>query len=326
MKPFSALCYALLVLVAALSASQATAQESSYAKKTVTLIVPFAPGGSVDLVGRLFADHLSRTLKQTVVVENKLGAGGIIGSNQVAKAAPDGYTLLLAIASTHAIQPAYKTDLPYDVIKDFAPISQFALGGIGIAVRADSPYKNIPDLIAAAKSGQHLTYGTGGNGSGGHLAAEALKELAGGIKFTHVPYKGGAPAVTDLIGGQITAVFTDTTTLKSLSASGKIRVIATIGAKRSRAFPDLPTLAEQGVPLSTGSWMALFAPANTPAAIIRQLNAAAISFISAPEITSKFDELGLTPNKGTPEELRNAQVQEIALWKRIISKAGIQID
>jgi tripartite-type tricarboxylate transporter receptor subunit TctC len=316
----------LMMACALQTTTSAHAQAPAYPTRPITLVVPFAAGGSVDIVGRMAAEHLRRTLKQTVVVENKVGAGGIIGSNYVAKAAPDGYTLLLGIASTHAMLPAYKTDLPYDTVNDFAPISQFASGGIAIAVRSDSPYRSMADLIAAAKADPKtpITYGTGGNGSGGHLAAEAVAVMTG-ITMTHVPYKGGSQAITDVVSGHISVVYTDTTTLKSMNSTGRLRVLATVGEKRNRAFPDVLTLAEQGIPLATGSWMALFAPARTPPAIIERIRADLTDFVFSGASAEKLDEMGLTPNRGTPAALHDLQLRDIAIWKRVITQAGLQL-
>ena len=227
-------------------ALQALAQ-SGYPSRPVRLVVPFAPGGSADAMGRMIAEKFTAGLGQSVVVDIRTGAGGVIGSELVARAAPDGHTLLLGIAATHAIQTALGQKLPYDVVRDFAPIGQISTGVIAVSVAASLPVTNLGEFIAYAKAHPgRISYGTGGHASGGHLVGEGLAALAG-IQMTHIPYKGGSPAFNDMLAGQLHAVMTDTTTTGTFNKSGKIRVIAVAGPRRSPAFPEVPTTTEQGV-------------------------------------------------------------------------------
>jgi len=303
----------------------ASAQDN-YPNRPIRLIVPFAPGGSADAMGRMISEKFTAALGQTVVVDVRAGAGGKIGTDIVAKAAPDGYTLGLGIAATHAIQTALGEKLPYDVIRDFAPIGQISTGVMAISVPATLPVHNLREFIDYAKANPgKISYGTGGHASGGHLVGEGLAALAN-IKMTHIPYKGGSPAFTDLVGGQLQAVMTDTTTTGTFNKAGKIRVIAVAGPRRSPAFPDVATTTEQGVPFEPGSWFALFAPAETPTAIVNRLNAELNKMLGMKDVQDRMNVMGIIPTPGAPDAFRKTQARDIEVWTRVVKTSGIKVD
>lgn len=310
----------------ALMTMPAHAQNTAFPSRVMRLIIPFAPGGSADVMGRMIADKFGAGLGQPMIADIRAGAGGVIGSEIAAKATPDGHTLLLGIAATHAIQTALGQKLPYDVVKDFEPIGQISTGVIAVAVAASLPAKNLKEFIDYAKANPgKISYGTGGHASGGHLVGEGLSAIAG-IKMVHIPYKGGNPAFTDLLGGQVHAVMTDTTTTGTFNKSGKIRVIAVAGPRRSPAFPDVPTTTEQGVPFEPGSWFALFAPAKTPMPIIRRLNEELNRFLAMKDVQERMNIMGIIPTPGKPEDFRKTQQRDIAVWTRVVKQAGIKVE
>jgi tripartite-type tricarboxylate transporter receptor subunit TctC len=301
-------------------------QAQTFPSRTMRLIIPFAPGGSADVMGRMLADKLGAGLGQTVLPDIRAGAGGVIGSEIAAKSTPDGHTLLLGIAATHAIQTALGQKLPYDVVKDFEPVGQISTGVIAVAVAASLPAQNLKEFIAYAKANPgKISYGTGGHASGGHLVGEGLSAIAD-IKMVHIPYKGGAPAFTDLLGGQVHAVMTDTTTTGTFNKTGKIRVIAVAGPRRSPAFPDVPTTTEQGVPFEPGSWFALFAPAKTPAPVIKRLNEELNKFLAMKDVQDRMTVMGIIPAPGTPDDFRKTQRRDIEVWTRVVKQAGIKVE
>src|SRR6202166_5208598 len=262
---------------------------ASYPDRLIRIVVPFAPGGGTDVVARTLAQEMARDLGATIVIENKPGAGTIIGTQAVATSDPDGYTLLMGTFA-NAVNPSLNSKLPYDPHKDFAPVALVARSFNIVVVNPNSPIKSIADLIAAAKAEpDKLSYGTFGTGTSAHLAGELFKHMAK-VNLTTVPYKGAAPAITDLIGGQIQVMFTTVASAASLVEAGQLRAIAVTSAERSPAFPKLPTVAEAGVPgYAAESWYGLFAPARTPADIVERLNkSAALAVQSGP-----FKRLGV---------------------------------
>ena len=319
-------CFIAAVVIA-IYGLPAQAQGQAWPTKPIRLIVPFAAGGSVSILGRLISDKLTVSLGQPVIPEDRAGAGGIIGSDIVAKAAPDGYTLLLGIAATHAIQAALPNRLPYDILRDFAPIGIVGAGAMAISVSTALPVSNLRDFIDYAKANpDKLNYGTGGIATSGHLLGEGLKSMAG-ISMSHVPYKGSAPAFTDLYNGQLQAVMTDIVTTGNFFKSGKIRVIAVAGPRRSPAFPNVPTMIEQDVPFEPGSWNALFAPAKTPASIIARLNAELNKIVqNDKDMQIYMLNGGLVAIPGDPETLRKIQQKDIEVWTRIVKAANIKAD
>src|ERR1700710_2792532 len=246
-----------------------------YPEKTIRIVVPFAPGGGTDVIARTLAQEMAKALGTTIIIENKPGAGTIIGTQTVATSEPDGYTLLMGTFA-NAVNPSLNTKLPYDPNKDFAAVALIARSFNIVVVNPASPIKSIADLITAAKSDpDKISYGTYGTGTSAHLAGECFKSLAK-VNLTTVPYKGAAPAITDLLGGQIQVMFTTVASAASLIAGGQLRALAVTSAERSPAFPDIPPIAESGVPsYAAESWYGLYAPARTPAEIVERLNKSA---------------------------------------------------
>ena len=309
--------------VAMLSAGDAMAL---YPERPVRIVVPFAPGGGTDVVGRTLAQEMARDLGAAVVIENKPGAGTIIGTQAVATSIPDGYTLLMGTFS-HAVNPSLNANLPYDPHRDFAPVALVARSFNVVVVNPGSSIRSIADLIAAAKASPgKLSYGTFGIGTSAHLAGELFKDMAK-VDLTMVPYKGAAPAITDLIGGQIDVMFTTVASAAALVESGQLRAIAVTSAERSPAFAQLPTVAEAGVPGYTAeSWYGLFAPARTPADIISRLNKSAASAVRSEAFKKLSANEGLVMIARPPEELDRYVRSEEERWRAVIRDAGIKVE
>jgi tripartite-type tricarboxylate transporter receptor subunit TctC len=300
--------------------------KARYPERALRIVVPFAPGGGTDVVARTLAQEMARDLGVSVVIENKPGAGTIIGTQAVAASAPDGYTLLMGTFS-HAVNSSLSANLPYDPHRDFAPVALIARSFNIVVVNPKSPIRSIADLIAAAKADpDKLSFGTFGVGTSAHLAGELFKDIAK-VNLTAVPYKGAAPAITDLIGGQIDVMFTTVASAASLVGSGQLRAIAVTSAERSPAFPQLPTVAESGVPGYTAeSWYGLFAPAGTPADIIDRLNKSAALAVRSETFRSLSANEGLVMIARPPEELDRYVRGEEQRWRRVIEDAGIKVD
>jgi tripartite-type tricarboxylate transporter receptor subunit TctC len=297
-----------------------------YPERALRIVVPFAPGGGTDVVARTLAQEMARDLGVSVIIENKPGAGTIIGTQAVAVSAPDGYTLLMGTFS-HAVNSSLAANLPYDPHRDFAPVAMIARSFNIVVVNPKSPIRSIADLIATAKANpDKLSYGTFGVGTSAHLAGELFKDMAK-VNLTAVPYKGAAPAITDLIGGQIQVMFTTVASAASLVESGQLRAIAVTSAERSPAFPQLPTVAEAGVPGYTAeSWYGLFAPAGTPADIIERLNKSAASAVRSDAFKRLSANEGLVMIARPPEELDRYVRGEEERWRRVIKDAGIKVE
>ena len=297
-----------------------------YPERIIRLVVPFAPGGGTDVVARTLAQDMGKDLGVTILIENKPGAGTIIGTQAVAISRPDGYTLLMGTFS-HAVNPSLNTKLPYDPHRDFAAVALVARSFNVVVVNPKSPIKSIADLIAAAKAAPgKLSYGTFGTGTSAHLAGELFKDMAK-VDLTTVPYKGAAPAITDLIGGQIDVMFTTVASAASLVENGQLRAIAVTSAERSPAFPQLPTVNEAGVPGYTAeSWYGLFAPAGTPSDVIARLNKAAAAAVQSEAFKKLGVNEGLVVIARPPEELDRYVRGEEERWRRVIRDAGIKID
>jgi tripartite-type tricarboxylate transporter receptor subunit TctC len=313
---------ALLLLCALLAAGSARADD--YPSKSIRLIVPFAAGGAVGAVARVLSTPLSASLGQPVVIDNRGGAGGIIGMDAVAKAAPDGYTLLLAHSGLTYMPGLYKK-LPFDPVKDFAGVITAVSGSYVLAVSAQAPFKSVAELIAYAKANPgKLTYGSAGIGSTLHLAAEFFRRAAG-IEILHVPYKGAAQATTDLVGGQVQMMFGPLVAIMPLADAGKLRALAVTSARRSALAPNVPTMIESGIPgFEVTGWYGLAAPAGTPEDVIEKLNSETNKALKSAELIEQFRLQGYEPLGGTPDEM-NAQIKADAVrWTRIIQDAGIQ--
>ena len=299
---------------------------ATYPERPVRIIVPFAPGGGTDVVARTLALEMEKNLGVSVFIENRPGAGTIIGTQAVAVSRPDGYTLLMGTFS-HAVNTTLSAKLPYDPHKDFAPVALIARSFNLVVVNPKSPVRSIADLIAAAKANPgRMTFGTYGVGTSAHLAGELFKDMAK-VNLTAVPYKGAAPAITDLIGGQIDVMFTTVASAAALIESGQLRAIAVTSAERSPAFPQIPTVGEAGVPgYAAESWYGLFAPAGTPADVIDRLNKSAASAVQA----EAFKKLGVNEGLVTvmlpPEALDRYVRAEEERWRRVIREAKISAE
>lgn len=298
-----------------------------YPSKPVTLVVPFVAGGTTDIVGRIMAEGLGKKLGQTVIVENRGGAGGNIGAAAVAHAKPDGYTLLLGYNGTNAINPSLYKQLGWDPVKSFEPLTMVARVNNVVVVNPSLPVKTLPELVAYAKAHPgEVNYGSAGPGSIFHLAGEMLEQQAG-VKMTHVPYKGAAPALTDLMGGQVQVMFTTIPTALQHIRAGKLRPIAVTGAKRSALFPDLPTAREAGMPgMVVDSWFALFAPRGLAPEVQSRLVAAAREVLTDPATVRKLEEQGALAQPSTPAELAKVLTADLASWKTVIATAKVTLD
>ncbi|HEX2828123.1 MAG TPA: tripartite tricarboxylate transporter substrate binding protein [Burkholderiales bacterium] len=309
-------------LAAALGCTTAAHGQTAYPLKPIRLVAPFPPGGGTDFLARLFGQKMSETLSQQVVVDNRGGAGGTIGTDIVAKAPPDGYTIILVSAS-HAINPGLYPKLPYDSIHDFAPITQIATSPGILVVNPSLPVKTVKELIALAraKPGQ-INYASAGSGTPPHLAGELFKLMAK-IDMVHVPYKGNAPAFTDVIGGQVSLIFPTMPSAMPFIKSGKLRPIAVTSAKRSPAAPDIPTIAESGLPgYEATSWYGILAPGRTPREIVAKLHEVLVSIIGAPDMKDKLAAQGLDPVGNTPQQFAAMIKAEIAKWLKVVKASG----
>ena len=320
--------FAAIVLTSVLASTAARARDD-YPSRPVQMIIPFAAGGPTDIVGRVMGAKMGELLGQQFVVENKTGAGGNIGAEAVAKAAPDGYTILMATVSTNAINPGLYKHIPYDAVRDFAPLGRVGVTPTLLLVHPSIPATDVKSLIALIKANPgKYNYGSSGLGSILHLCGEEFKSLAGGLDITHVPYKGSAPMDTDLMGGQIAMAFDATPTAMPLAKSGKLRALGAGMAKRVAAMPDLPTLQEQGLPgFECYTWNVLLAPAGTPKPIVDKLNAAINKSLADPAVSSALEKAGINPTPGsTPENTGEFVRAELAKWAPIIKASGAEID
>lgn len=314
------------LLCAALAAVPATAfaQAPAFPVKPIRLIAPFAPGGALDLVARVVGQVVTEQLGQTVIVDNRAGAAGAIGSEQVARAAPDGYTLLLGATTTHGINPVLQK-LTYDPIRDFTPVSLVATIPHVLVVNPSLPINTLPELVRYARAKPGMTYGSAGTGSPHHLAGEMLK-LATGVDITHVPYKGSAPAMSDLMGGQVQFMSIEYTAAATQIKGGKLRAIAIATAKRVPGI-DLPTVIESGVPgFEVTAWYAVYAPAGTPRTPVDALSRAIAKGLGYGEARDKLASLNAVTIGSTPEELSVHMRNELARWSKVIKTAGVKAD
>jgi tripartite-type tricarboxylate transporter receptor subunit TctC len=303
------------------------ALSQAYPSKPLKLIVPFPPGGPTDIVARPLAVLLGDLLKEQVIIENKGGAGGSIGADLVAKSAPDGYTLLMGTVGTNAINGSLYKQLPYDMTRDFTPIALVASAPVLIVVNANDKIKSLSELISEAKSKpESIAFGTAGNGAPGHLTG-ALFESTTQIKLKHIPYKGSAPAVTDLIGGQIPLVFDPIQSVLPHITSGKLRALAITSKTRSPLLPNVPTVAELGYPqFESTAWWAVFGPAKLPESITKKLRSDTEKVAQSAAFKERLGNLGVQPNIDFKESLANFQTSEIAKWARVVRDSGATVD
>jgi tripartite-type tricarboxylate transporter receptor subunit TctC len=322
-EAFSLFALAAWALISALPVNDAFAL---YPEKTIRIVVPFAPGGGTDVIARTLAQEMAKDLGATIIIENKPGAGTIIGTQAVATSEPDGYTLLMGTFA-NAVNPSLNAKLPYDPHKDFAAVALIARSFNIVVVNPASAIKSIADLIAAAKSDpDKLSYGTYGTGTSAHLAGELFKNMAK-VNLTTVPYKGAAPAITDLLGGQIQVMFTTVASAASLIAAGQLRALAVTSAERSPAFAELPTVAEAGVPgYAAESWYGLYAPVKTPAEIIDRLNKSAAKAVQSKAFERLGVNEGLVMVASPPAELDRYVNGEEERWRKVIHDADIKIE
>jgi tripartite-type tricarboxylate transporter receptor subunit TctC len=319
-----------LYLLAAMAACAATALPvlaQTFPGKSIRLILPYPPGGGSDTIARPFARKLSENIGQQVIVDNRGGAGGNIGMETAARAAPDGYTIVMGLTAQLAVNPGLYPKLPYDPIRDFEPIMLLANGAYLLVAHPSLPAKTMKDVIAIGKKRPNeILYASSGNGSGAHLATELLNHMTG-IKLKHIPYKGGGPALVDTISGQTQLLFATPIASAGHIEAGRLRAIAVSTTKRVSSMPNVPTVAESGVPgYDSGVWYGMLAPRGTPREVIARLNEEFRKVLADPGIRSFLTKSGVDPDGGTPDELRNYMRSEIAKWAKVIKAANITVD
>ena len=315
----------LALLGSGLPAAHA-ASAADYPASTIKLVIPYPPGGPTDLVGRLVAISMGESLKQTIVIDNKPGASGMVGAAQVAKAQPDGYTLL-ANASLQVINPSVYDKVPYDSFNDFAPITQIVDVPLVLVVNSELPVSNVQELVAYLKKSKNsINFGSAGNASSQHLSGELFK-LKTGIAMQHVPYKGSSPALTDLMGGQIQLMFDSMPSAMPFITSGKLKALAVTTAKRSSSLPQIPTMQESGIAdYATSTWYGLWAPKNTPPEIVGKLAQAAQQALRKPEVAAQYQRMGAEPVGSSPQEFLAYMRSEEKKWAEIVRRSGARAD
>jgi tripartite-type tricarboxylate transporter receptor subunit TctC len=315
---------ALATGLALLSAAPASAQ--TFPDRPITLVVPFAAGGSTDVVARIVADRMTQDLGQQVIVENQAGAGGSLGAGNVARAAPDGYTVLMATVATHALNPLILPDITYDPVADFAPVSLLVLVPNVLVVNPGLPAQSVQDLVDLLKAepGSQV-YASSGNGTPLHLSGELFKAMAG-VEMEHIPYRGAGPALTDLLGGQVMVMFDNLPSASQHIASGGLRALGVTTATRAPSFPDVPAIAETIPGYETYTWNALFAPAGTPPEVVARLNAAALAAMADPMVVEQMAGFSAEIVASTPEELAAHVAAELAKWQPVVAAANIKVE
>jgi len=302
------------------------ADEAVYPTRPVRLIVPFAPAGSADALARTLQPSLSEALGQPVVIDNRPGASSTIGTEMAARAAPDGYTLVM-ITTTHTVNPSLLAKLPYDSVKDFSPVSLVVSQPNILVVHPSVPVKSVKELVALAKAKPNsLNFASGGNGSSPHLSGELFK-LVAAIEITHIPYKGSGPGVTDLLGGHVQMMFAGPLALEQHIKSGRLRALAVADRRRSTVVPDIPTMTEAGFPgVETGTWYGILAPARTPPAIVTSLQRTIARTVQMPDLKSRIVNQGVDIVASSPDDFHKFIIAEIAKWSRVVQKAGVRVD
>jgi tripartite-type tricarboxylate transporter receptor subunit TctC len=315
-----------LVLLAATGWISFAAQ-AAYPERAIRVVVPYPPGGTTDLLIRSLAPRLSERLGQPVTIDNRAGAGGVIGSQLVAKSPADGYTLVFGSIASHGILPAIQNPAPYDPTRDFAPVSLVALTPNVLLANTNSPYRSVADVVSAAKSQPgHLNFGSTSLGGSPHMSGELLKSLAQ-INMVHVPYKGGAPMLVDLLGGQVPLAFDNLPSSMQHIRSGKVRALAVTTTKRWPGAPDIPTMAEAGVVgYESSAWFGLLAPGGTPRAVVDLLQRHVSEILKLSEMEKTYLELGAQPVGSTPDEFSRFIVNEMQKWKTVVHNTGVKLD
>jgi len=313
----------LLLLIASLFCVAAAAQP--FPSKPVRIIVPFSPGGVADSSARVISDKLGARLGQSVVVENRPGASGNIGTQQVAAAAPDGYTLLLGFDGTMVVNPHVYAKLPFDTLRDFVPVTKLGDATLILVAHPSVPAKDLREFLTIAKT-QNFSYGSAGTGSTPHLAGELLAQRTG-IALTHVPYKGGGQAMGDVVGGQIPLVFTAIATAQQFVRSGKLKGLGVSSARRSGSLPDVPTFVENGLEgFVVDSWVGILAPAKTPPPVVARLQKEIAAVLAEPETRERYATLGIEPVANAPEQFAEQIRADLARWEKVVRQAGIRIE
>jgi tripartite-type tricarboxylate transporter receptor subunit TctC len=316
----------VLATLAAVLALPLLAGAQAYPDHPIRLVVPFGPGTTTDIVSRVYADALAKPLGQAIVVENKAGAGGNIGADLVAKSPADGYTIVMGTVGTHAINPGLYRHMPYDALKDFAPIGFAGYTPTLLVVAANSPFKSLKDLQAQAAKGAGVSFASAGNGTSGHLAGELLKARLGG-QMVHVPYKQGGLAMSDVMAGQAQFMFYHPAAVMPQIKAGKLRALGVSSAKRSAAAPDVPTITEQGFgDFDLVAWFMLYAPAATPEPVLAKLRAAVAQVVSDPQVKARLAAQGLEVPLLQGPELAAFGRTEIAKWSELVKRSGAQVD
>jgi tripartite-type tricarboxylate transporter receptor subunit TctC len=314
-----------IVAVALTAAAWTCALAQGYPQKSITIVVPYGPGGSTDLLARSVAQRMSESMGQAVIVENRAGASGMIGSEVVARAAPDGYTLLVGTGATHSIVQFTNKAVPYDPVKDFTPLTEAVEVPIVLAVHPSVPANNAKEFVEYVKKNPgKISFGSSGTGSPHHLAGELLKQMTG-IDMVHVPYKGAGQAVQDLIGGQIPAIFTTLSTALPQMRGGKIKILGLVEAKRQPSVPEIPTMGESlpGYAMPR-SWLGFFGPAGLPAPIVKRLNAEMLKALHAPDIRAKLESAGMPVIGTSAEEFVTVVKDDLEMYRKITTAAGIK--
>lgn len=301
--------------------------QAAFPERPVTLVVPFAAGGSTDVVARVIAEKMSADLGQQVIVQNVAGAGGSLGAGNVARAEPDGYTILMGTVATHALNPLMLKSKPYDAEADFTPISLLVLVPNVLVVNPELPAKSVEELLALLKAEpDKWSYASSGNGTPLHLSGELFKSMAG-VTMEHIPYKGSGPALNDVLGNQVSIMFDNLPSSSAHIKAGTLKALAVTTAERAPSFPDIPTMAEAGLPgYETYTWNALFAPKDTPKDVVDRLNAAAVKAMADPGVAERMKEFSATIVASSPDELATHVKAEVAKWTPVVKDANVQMD
>lgn len=301
--------------------------QAAFPERSVTLVVPFAAGGSTDVVARVIAEKMSADLGQQVIVQNVAGAGGSLGAGNVARAEPDGYTILMGTVATHALNPLILKSKPYDAEADFTPVSLLVLVPNVLVVNPELPAKSVEELLALLKAEpDKWSYASSGNGTPLHLSGELFKSMAG-VTMEHIPYKGSGPALNDVLGNQVSIMFDNLPSSSAHIKAGTLKALAVTTAERAPSFPDIPTMAEAGLPgYETYTWNALFAPKDTPKDVVDRLNAAAVKAMADPGVAERMKEFSATIVASSPEELATHVKAEVAKWTPVVKDANVQMD
>ena len=301
--------------------------QAAFPERPVTLVVPFAAGGSTDVVARVIAEKMSADLGQQVIVQNVAGAGGSLGAGNVARAEPDGYTILMGTVATHALNPLILKSKPYDAEADFTPVSLLVLVPNVLVVNPELPAKSVEELLALLKAEpDKWSYASSGNGTPLHLSGELFKSMAG-VTMEHIPYKGSGPALNDVLGNQVSIMFDNLPSSSAHIKAGTLKALAVTTAERAPSFPDVPTMAEAGLPgYETYTWNALFAPKDTPKDVVDRLNAAAVKAMADPGVAERMKEFSATIVASSPDELATHVKAEVAKWTPVVKDANVQMD